>query len=281
MSHSDPCARCLHPRRSHIDTVAGLLCPTMRFVPLAPPAPSPLREPEATMAPGPLATPREPEVGPQTFGVQGRDTPEVRELIAAAARLLATEGKGEEDVVHAAPVGSKNNPPCGVRWQGRVLITLVPGDVTCAACRTAMYAAPEVRPRKMPPCGGARCWQTPDGTTWVHAGPVSPCSVYPAPLREPEATTACPTCGCTESDVRGVNLKCRNCERIFAPAPLATEGKGEETPAPGSDARRLPAGTLVTCETCPMPHPKDDDGRLCRFPKVAAPASRETEREGP
>jgi uncharacterized membrane protein len=37
-----------------------------------------------------------------------------------------------------------------------------------------------------------------------------------------------------------------------------------------ADARNLPAGTLVTCEYCPEPHPKDDDGTACRYPKVAS-----------
>jgi hypothetical protein len=36
-----------------------------------------------------------------------------------------------------------------------------------------------------------------------------------------------------------------------------------------ADARNLPAGTLVTCEHCSAPHPKDDDGTPCRYPKVA------------
>jgi hypothetical protein len=43
----------------------------------------------------------------------------------------------------------------------------------------------------------------------------------------------------------------------------------ETTPAPGSDARGLPDGTLVTCEHCATPHPKGDDGRPCLFPQVA------------
>jgi hypothetical protein len=38
----------------------------------------------------------------------------------------------------------------------------------------------------------------------------------------------------------------------------------------GADARGLPDGTIVTCELCPFPHPKGDDGQTCRFPKVAA-----------
>lgn len=37
----------------------------------------------------------------------------------------------------------------------------------------------------------------------------------------------------------------------------------------GEDARSLPDGTLVTCEHCPTPHPKGDDGRPCLFPRVA------------
>jgi hypothetical protein len=36
VSHSDLCGRCREQRRAHIDTVAGLLCPSMRFVPPAP-----------------------------------------------------------------------------------------------------------------------------------------------------------------------------------------------------------------------------------------------------
>jgi hypothetical protein len=58
-----------------------------------------------------------------------------------------------------------------------------------------------------------------------------------------------------------------------------------ETPSPsaapateprlGDDARSMPDGTIVTCEHSEWPHPKGDDGRPCRFPKVAvsAPAS--------
>jgi hypothetical protein len=42
---------------------------------------------------------------------------------------------------------------------------------------------------------------------------------------------------------------------------------------PGADARGLPDGTLVTCDLCNVPHPKGDDGRVCRFPKVAASPS--------
>lgn len=34
------------------------------------------------------------------------------------------------------------------------------------------------------------------------------------------------------------------------------------------DARNSPAGTLVVCEYCKFPHPKDDDGVTCRFPKT-------------
>jgi hypothetical protein len=49
---------------------------------------------------------------------------------------------------------------------------------------------------------------------------------------------------------------------------------------PGSDARRLPDGTLVTCEHCPTPHPKGDDGRPCLFPKVA-PSPQTTAPTGP
>jgi hypothetical protein len=44
MSHSDLCARCRQPRRRHIDTVAGLLCPTMRYQP----APAPPTTPAGT-----------------------------------------------------------------------------------------------------------------------------------------------------------------------------------------------------------------------------------------
>jgi hypothetical protein len=51
-----------------------------------------------------------------------------------------------------------------------------------------------------------------------------------------------------------------------ATAPVA------EQPA---DARNLPAGTLVTCEHCPDPHPLDDDGTKCKFPKVAEQQHRE------
>lgn len=40
---------------------------------------------------------------------------------------------------------------------------------------------------------------------------------------------------------------------------------------PAQDARQMPDGTLVTCEHCPTPHPKGDDGRPCLFPKVAPP----------
>lgn len=59
------------------------------------------------------------------------------------------------------------------------------------------------------------------------------------------------------------------------PPPLGTPSLREQlaaAAAPGSDARGFPDGTLVVCELCPTPHPKGDDGRPCRFPKVAGPA---------
>ena len=75
MSHSDLCGRCHQQRRVHIDTVAGLLCPTARFQ-----APAP-RAPEA----------REPEPAPAE-GAQDTSMELIHRGVAAAARVLAGQG---------------------------------------------------------------------------------------------------------------------------------------------------------------------------------------------
>jgi hypothetical protein len=86
-----------------------------------------------------------------------------------------------------------------------------------------------------------------------------------APVAEPTEVQGhwwCPSCR-QEVDAPGVTYtECHtDCgQRVEWVAPVA------EQPA---DARNLPAGTLVTCEYCPEPHPKDDDGTACRYPKVA------------
>jgi hypothetical protein len=73
--------------------------------------------------------------------------------------------------------------------------------------------------------------------------------------------------------------KCEECgEHWPCPSARSTLAPVAEQPEPGSDARSMPAGTLVTCEHCPWPHAKDDDGIACLYPKVATqPAKASTE----
>ena len=54
------------------------------------------------------------------------------------------------------------------------------------------------------------------------------------------------------------------------------DADGAPVPAPPAptppDASQMPDGTLVTCDLCSFPHPKGDDGRPCRRPRLAEPA---------
>jgi hypothetical protein len=123
--------------------------------------------------------------------------------------------------------------------------------------------------------------------------PAAPCLAcgrrYDQRPEEPGATpyagsrgrTIAGRCLCGGDLVRFVDApenraQCLKCKawRNETPAPSPSAAPATE-PRLGDDARSMPDGTIVTCEHSEWPHPKGDDGRPCRFPKVAvsAPAS--------
>jgi hypothetical protein len=88
----------------------------------------------------------------------------------------------------------------------------------------------------------------------------------PAPEGGPEdEAVTCGECGGSGEGIYTPGIGARKCEECGGSGEVAAPAA-----APAKeDARGMPDGTLVTCEHCPAPHAKGDDGRPCLFPKVA------------
>ena len=149
MSHSDPCARCGYTRRSHIDTVAGLLCPNAKFqARAAAPSPSPSSAPRAEMIDALRAC--AVAMDDAVYGYNGEDCegadrcalclPCEKALLAAADRarkaIDAAPASPQGEPTHYAPalaVGACAEGETSGPFTGH------PSLVTCHACQNYVW----------------------------------------------------------------------------------------------------------------------------------------------